>query len=192
MSGKINKEPLGGSKEGSGNHSHLTATEGDESEGRRAEDAAKSEQRQHFGTWLRARRMALGMSQEKAAEEAKLSTNTWHRIEAGISGTRYSTVPRIAHAIQADLSETYRMAGFSLLEDRSPLAGGPEAAANRWGSHGDDGTHHSQIARQEMADFSTAALSTLMSAFAMQGQMIASLEARIARLEKALADTART
>ncbi len=84
---------------------------------RQKENLFRKEQRRSFGNWLRVQRTALGLSQEKAGEEAKLSTNTWYRIEAGIVGTRKATVPRIAHAVQADLNETYRQAGFLPPED---------------------------------------------------------------------------
>lgn len=65
-----------------------------------------------LGNWLKLHREKLGINQTVAAKKAKISRTQWARLETGESGTRRELIPRIAKAINADLNETYRKAGF--------------------------------------------------------------------------------
>lgn len=74
-------------------------------------------QRAEFGAWLRTHREALKMNQTQAGRKAKVSRTQWTRYELGESGPKYATIPRIAEAVNADLHETYRRAGFDPPKD---------------------------------------------------------------------------
>ncbi len=41
-----------------------------------------------------------------------MSRTQWTRLELGLSGTRRENIPKIAQAVNADLGETYKRAGF--------------------------------------------------------------------------------
>jgi transcriptional regulator with XRE-family HTH domain len=66
-----------------------------------------------FGLWLRTHRTAAGINQTEAAKRARMSRTQWARLELGESGTKRENVPLIAKAINADLAETYRQAGYA-------------------------------------------------------------------------------
>ena len=67
----------------------------------------------HFGRFVRALREAKRLSQAEAASRAGMSDRHWKRLEAGASGTTRNKVPAIAHALDADLNETFLNAGFA-------------------------------------------------------------------------------
>ena len=77
--------------------------------------------RMEFGGWLAEHRNRLGLSQAQAGERAGMSRTQWTRLELGVSGTRRDNIPKIAEAMNADLVETYKRAGFDppreLLDD---------------------------------------------------------------------------
>lgn len=86
-----------------------------------------------FGGWLRARRLAQGLTQGQAADEAvpKLSLNTWSNLELG-KNARRDTVLRAARAVGADEGEALRMAGLPAEDDgaggdAAPDGGGPRS-----------------------------------------------------------------
>lgn len=62
--------------------------------------------------WLKEHRKRLGISQTEAGKRAGMSRTQWTRLELGESGTRRENVPNIAKAVNADLAETYKRAGF--------------------------------------------------------------------------------
>jgi transcriptional regulator with XRE-family HTH domain len=66
-----------------------------------------------FGKWLKAKRLALKLTQEETAKRAGLTRPMWAKLEADESGTRRGNIPRIAAALEADITETYERAGFS-------------------------------------------------------------------------------
>lgn len=63
-----------------------------------------------------------------------MTLTQWSRIENGVSGTRRTTIERIARAVDAPLLETYEKAGFvapSHLEREPPqYAGASDNALN--------------------------------------------------------------
>ena len=63
--------------------------------------------------WLRSHRRAAGLNQTEAARRAKMSRTQWTRLELGECGTKRENVPAIAKAINADLAETYKRAGYA-------------------------------------------------------------------------------
>lgn len=87
--------------------------------------------RNELGNWLKLHREKLELTQVEAARKARISRTQWARIESGESGTRRNLIPRLAKAVQANLQETYRKAGFvppseelylpSLIEDFNSL-----------------------------------------------------------------------
>jgi transcriptional regulator with XRE-family HTH domain len=154
-------------------------------EDRRQQTAAKKGRQVELGLWLYSHRRALGLTQKQAAGLARLSANTWSQIEAGNAGTRYDTVPRLAAAVQADCAQAYRLAGFAPPEG---LTAPQESGEGQpYGQARPPSSGRAEVARAEEAPaFDMAAWSVVMSALATQGQMIASLEARVARLEGSL------
>ena len=84
-----------------------------------------------LANWLKTHRQELGINQTLAAKRAKISRTQWARYETGESGASRKIIPRLAKAIEADLHETYRKAGFtppseqlyvpSLIEDFNSL-----------------------------------------------------------------------
>ncbi|HST52871.1 MAG TPA: helix-turn-helix transcriptional regulator [Pyrinomonadaceae bacterium] len=66
-----------------------------------------------LGNWLRSHREKLDMNQKIAAKRAKISRTQWARYETGESGASRRIIPRLAKAVEADLHETYRKAGFT-------------------------------------------------------------------------------
>lgn len=74
-----------------------------------------------FGTWLREHREARKLSQTEAGRKAKMSRTQWTRLERGESGTKRSQIPAIANAVDADLYETYRLAGYE--PPKNPASG---------------------------------------------------------------------
>jgi transcriptional regulator with XRE-family HTH domain len=86
------------------------------------QDAKKWEvRRREFGGWLAEHRNRLGLSQAEAGQRAGMSRTQWTRLELGLSGTRRDNIPKIAEALNTDLVETYKRAGFDpprdLLDD---------------------------------------------------------------------------
>jgi len=81
----------------------------------------KDRRRGGLSEWLLEHRKRLGLTQTEAGELAGMSRTQWTRLELGESGTRRENVPKIAKAINADLAETYKRAGFDppreLLDD---------------------------------------------------------------------------
>ena len=61
--------------------------------------ATKREYRKIFGETIRARRKALGMSQEKLAEKAELHHNYIGEIERGEKAATIDTIMKIAKAL---------------------------------------------------------------------------------------------
>lgn len=90
-----------------------------------------------FGKWLRAKRRALDLTQEEAAQRAGLTRQQWNRLEAGESGTQWETIPRIATALGVSAQEAYRQAGFVAPEMPGavliPSDGSPMHAVNKEG-----------------------------------------------------------
>ena len=84
-----------------------------------------------LGNWLLLHRKNLNLNQSQAAKRAGISRTQWARIETGESGTKSTSIPKLAKAVKADLHETYRKAGFvppseelyvpSLIEDFNNL-----------------------------------------------------------------------
>jgi DNA-binding XRE family transcriptional regulator len=84
-----------------------------------------------LGKWLHSHRKNVQLNQTQAAKKAGISRTQWARIESGESGTKRNLVPKLAKAVQADLHETYRRAGYvppseelylpSLIEDFDKL-----------------------------------------------------------------------
>ncbi len=68
--------------------------------------------RREFGRWLAEHRRRLDLSQTEAGKLAQMSRTQWTRLELGASGTRRENIPKIAEAVNADLVETYKRAGF--------------------------------------------------------------------------------
>jgi len=70
-----------------------------------------------FGQWVREQREALKLTQGQAGRKAGLSRVQWTRIETGDSGTKRSTIPQIARALnrttKAEIDEVYSRAGFA-------------------------------------------------------------------------------
>jgi transcriptional regulator with XRE-family HTH domain len=77
-----------------------------------------------FASWLKSHRRTLGINQTEAAKRAKMSRTQWARLELGECGTKRENVPLIAKAINADIAETYRRAGYaSPIPDKLRLPG---------------------------------------------------------------------
>jgi transcriptional regulator with XRE-family HTH domain len=66
-----------------------------------------------LGNWLRYHREKLNINQTIAAKRARISRTQWARYETGESGASRRIIPKLANAIEADLHETYRKAGFT-------------------------------------------------------------------------------
>jgi len=81
--------------------------------------------RKQLGKWIRDHRRVLGLSQADAAQRAGFSRTQWMRLERGEAETKRTRIEAIAKAIEADLAETYRLAGFDsnvgLSQDRRQL-----------------------------------------------------------------------
>jgi transcriptional regulator with XRE-family HTH domain len=65
-----------------------------------------------FGEWLLQHRLAKQFTQEEAAKRAGMTRVMWAKLESNSSGTRRENIPRIAAAVEANLEETYRLAGY--------------------------------------------------------------------------------
>lgn len=79
----------------------------------RVDETATERLWREFGAWMRSRREGLRMSQEVAAGKAGMARQQWYRIEKGESGTKRSTIERIARALQVNTNEALQRAGFS-------------------------------------------------------------------------------
>ena len=66
-----------------------------------------------FGEWVKKHREEAGLSQEGAAEKSGLSRYQWMRIENAQSGTKRSTVEKIAKSLSGNVDEALSLAGFS-------------------------------------------------------------------------------
>lgn len=71
------------------------------------------EKKLELGNWLRSHREKLNINQTVAAKRAKISRTQWARYETGESGASRKVIPKLAKAVEADLNETYRKAGFT-------------------------------------------------------------------------------
>jgi transcriptional regulator with XRE-family HTH domain len=66
-----------------------------------------------FSKWIYAHRTRAGLTQDKAAEIAGISRATWTRYEMEDDHKKdRETVIRIAKALDADIAETLKLAGF--------------------------------------------------------------------------------
>jgi transcriptional regulator with XRE-family HTH domain len=65
--------------------------------------------RQTFGRNMRDRRKALGLSQEKLGELANLEQSYISNVEAGTRNVSIDNIARIAHALNVDTSNLFRM-----------------------------------------------------------------------------------
>lgn len=73
---------------------------------------AQKEHLKKLGEWVKLAREKANISQETAAEKAKMSRFQWIRIENGQSGTKRDTVIEIAKALKGDIAEALAAAGF--------------------------------------------------------------------------------
>lgn len=64
-----------------------------------------------FGRWVFHKREERGWTQEFCAQRADMLRQQWQRIEKG-SSTKRVTVIRVAQALDADVDEALKMAGF--------------------------------------------------------------------------------
>jgi transcriptional regulator with XRE-family HTH domain len=76
--------------------------------------------RREFGKWIRDHRRKLELSGGEAAKRAGFSLTQWMRLERGEAETKRTKIPAIATAAEADLAETYRLAGFGGSESWTP------------------------------------------------------------------------
>jgi len=65
----------------------------------------RPEQTKILGSVIRARREALGISQEDAASEAGLDRSHYSNIERGISNPGYATLVAVSKALSVRLSQ---------------------------------------------------------------------------------------
>jgi len=72
-----------------------------------------------FGEWVKKHREDAGLSQEGAAEKSGLSRYQWMRIENAQSGTKRSTVEKIAKSLNGNIDEALSLAGFSSVNQTS-------------------------------------------------------------------------
>lgn len=63
--------------------------------------------RKRFGELLAAHRRRRGLTQEELAEAAGLSVDMISKIEVGATGARFSSVERLAKAVQVDPAELF-------------------------------------------------------------------------------------
>lgn len=81
-------------------------------------DTAPGQRWTAFGRWVEAQRTAEGerrgdkLTQEECARAAGMTQKQWSRIETGVSGTRYDTIPRIAQAVNAPAEDAFLAAGY--------------------------------------------------------------------------------
>lgn len=80
-----------------------------------------------FGKWVKNRRLDLRMTQGEAGRKAGISRVHWARIESGDSGTKYTTIPLIAKALNVDVDIVYRTAGYAGLNSNDNPKILPEA-----------------------------------------------------------------
>lgn len=69
--------------------------------------ASKKDYRKIFGQTVRARRKALGISQEKLAEKAELHHNYVGEIERGEKAATIDTIVKIARALNIQAGELF-------------------------------------------------------------------------------------
>lgn len=74
-----------------------------------------------FGEWVKKHREEAGLSQEGAADKAGISRFQWIRIENGQSGTKRSTVLKIAKVFKGKEDEALKLAGFSSADESIEL-----------------------------------------------------------------------
>lgn len=85
---------------------------------------SNGKEHRELALWLKSHRRAKGINQTEAARRARMSRTQWARLELGECGTKRENVPLIAKAIDADLAETYRRAGYAPpVPDRLRLPG---------------------------------------------------------------------
>lgn len=70
-----------------------------------------------FGDWVKKHREDVGLSQEGAADKAGISRFQWIRIENGQSGTKRSTVLKMAKVVKGKEDEALKLAGFASAEE---------------------------------------------------------------------------
>lgn len=70
-----------------------------------------------FGEWVKKHREDAGLSQEGAADKAGMSRFQWIRIENGQSGTKRTTVLKIAKVVKGKEEEALKLAGFASSEE---------------------------------------------------------------------------
>lgn len=63
--------------------------------------------RRRFGRLLAAHRKQRRMTQEALATAADLSVDMISRIEGGLTGVRFTTIERLADALQIDVAELF-------------------------------------------------------------------------------------
>jgi transcriptional regulator with XRE-family HTH domain len=68
-----------------------------------------------FGEWIEAQRRLTPYTQEAAAARAGMKRQQWSRIIKGVSGTKRTTVIRIAEAVGANVDEALVKAGYAPL-----------------------------------------------------------------------------
>lgn len=70
-----------------------------------------------FGDWIKKHREDAGLSQEGAADKAGMSRFQWIRIENGQSGTKRSTVLKMAKVVKGKEDEALKLAGFASTDE---------------------------------------------------------------------------
>ena len=66
-----------------------------------------SDLRKRFGRLVAAHRRRRGLTQEKLAEAADVSTDTIAKIETGVTGARFPVIQRLADALKIDPAELF-------------------------------------------------------------------------------------
>ena len=66
-----------------------------------------SDLRKRFGRLVAAHRRRRGLTQEKLAEAAEVSTDTIAKIETGVTGARFPIIQRLADALDIDPAELF-------------------------------------------------------------------------------------
>lgn len=75
----------------------------------------EGERKLEFGSYVRdMRRHVKGLSQKKAAKQARMSRSQWTRIEAGKHVPRQDKIAEMADAIRVQVSALYRKAGYEI------------------------------------------------------------------------------
>ncbi|MBX3266385.1 MAG: helix-turn-helix domain-containing protein [Acidobacteria bacterium] len=69
--------------------------------------------RRDFGSWLRARREEMHLSQQGVADKVGVDRQTIYRIESGTSGTSRETVIAIAQVLRINVDEALIRSGYA-------------------------------------------------------------------------------